>query len=435
MLPSGGRRDRSNPQNGTGVRAGSRLHHGSGWMQIHAVKRTFSSRQHLAPLLALLVAGACGASAVAQTAGVAAASTAYPKGDFYEHLTAASGNSPRGCDWGWGASGSPHRTGPGNCDSWRVGPRWSGAVDGAMLFRDEIDIAALAGAATAGGAPLPLDASSLTGNFDHGAGVRMNLTGNFPQCRGYEMQIDYLGIFEWDAGAFNPDVPPAGPIGDQPDLVVQQSLTYRSSLHSLSVNGQTVGEGPLKLFGGMRYVRLSEGIDDLYDETSPTPSLPPVAVADLELTDILRNVSVDNNLIGFQGGLRSDLWGIGDRFFISGMANAGVYCNVIQRSSTFEQTDTFARVDDPTTAMVNESINTTATARSGFKHDRARVAFVGEAALNAVYQVNACTSARVGYQVLYLTGVELADEAFLGATPTNGDLLMHGWYAGVEYRR
>ena len=415
---------------------------------------------HLVTMAALLAWPAvCGAQAVVDSSSLApsvmtstpsvtrltgaypttATSNAYPKGDFYAQLSSASGDAPQACEWGWGCGGSPFRPGPGECDNWRVGPKWDGRVDGVFLTRDAVDVAALSAAADAGGAAIPIGAGTLTGNFEHGAGVRMSLTGRMGQglgCSGsgYEVQVGYLGIFEWDAGAFNPDVPPPGPIAAQPDLTLQRSLSYRSSLHSLEFNGQTVGSERLKLFGGVRYVRLSEDVDDLYDESSPTPSLSNVATADLELTDILRNVAVNNNLIGFQGGLRSDLFRVSDRFYLSGFANAGAYCNLIRRSTAFEQTDTFFRADDPLTAA-NEALTITQSTSSGYKSDRARFAFLSEASLSAVYQVNRCTSAQLGYQVLYLSGVELGDEAFLAAGPTSADLLLHGWFAGVEYRR
>ena len=295
---------------------------------MHAAK-TMRPVNLLAIVLALLAPAPASAQTEWPIDGVApggvsyASSNAYPKGDYYTHLQSASGDAPNACDWGWGCGGSPYRTGPGQCDTWRVGPVWRGSLEGLVMYRDKTDIVALAGAADAGGVALPLNADAVTSNFEHGAGVRLSVTGNYPQCRGYEMNVTYLGIFKWDAGAFNPEVPQAGPIGPQPDLIVQRSLSYRSSLHSLAFNGQTTGDDRVKLFGGMRYVRLSEDIDDLYDEESPTPSLAPVLVDDLELTDILRNVAVDNNLIGFQGGVRSDLLSLGERFYISGFANAG----------------------------------------------------------------------------------------------------------------
>ncbi|MEN1678933.1 MAG: BBP7 family outer membrane beta-barrel protein [Planctomycetota bacterium] len=394
------------------------------------------AKQALAIVLASLTVWLLASPSVAwgQSPTAGGGSNAYPQGDFGAQLAAATGDSPDACEWHWGCGGSPFRTGPGRCDTWKVGPRWRTTFDGLALFRDGANIDALAGAATAGGSAIPLDTATVTGDFDHGAGARVTVASHFPQCQGYEMVVGYVGVFGWDAGAFNPDVPPAGAIGALPDTRTQRSLSYHSQLHSLEVNGQSTGSDRLKLFGGIRYVRLDEDIDDISDEYSPTPALSGVATADLELTDIFRNVSVDNNLIGFQGGLRSDLFSLGERFYLSGLANAGAYCNLIQRSTSYRQVDTFSRADDPST-VADESFSVTASTENGYKNDRARVAFVGEVALNALYQINACSTARVGYQVLYLDGVELGNEAFLGLDPTGSDLLLHGWFAGFEYRR
>lgn len=381
-----------------------------------------------------------------------AGSSAYPRGDFQSHLAAASGDAPDACDWGWGCGGSPFRPGPGECDNFRVGPNWHGSVEGLFLFRDDVDINALAGAANAGGVALPINAGTLTSNFDHGAGVRLSLwaptnTGWGSAGAGYEVQVDYLGIYDWDAEAFNPDVPPPGPIGPDPaDTIVQRSLSYESSLHSLAVNMQSIGDERLKLFTGVRYVRLAEDVSDFYDETSPRPALPDVPLPDLELTDVLRNVAVKNNLIGFQGGVRSDLFSLGERFYLSGFANAGAYCNLIQRRSRLLQVDSFVRADDPATpddpatlnvdeSSINEAVSITQSGSSGYKSQRVRMSMVTEASLSAVYKINRCTQAQLGYQVFYINGVELGDEAFLGATPTSSDLILHGWFAGVEYRR
>ena len=45
-------------------------------------------------------------------------------------------------DWPWGCGGSPFRTGPGMCDTYRVGPIWNVAVDGMVMKREGTDLAA-----------------------------------------------------------------------------------------------------------------------------------------------------------------------------------------------------------------------------------------------------------------------------------------------------
>lgn len=370
------------------------------------------------------------------------ASTAYPGNDFAAQLSAARGEACSGaCDWGWGAGGSPFRTGPGRCDDFLVGPRWTSSFDGLFMFRDNIDLVTLAAGATAGGVAIdPTAAGTITENMSEGLGARLMLSSYWPQCKGYEMQIGYTGIFNWEANAYDPDVPYTGPLPAPPGVETQKSLTYRSSLHSAELNGQTITDGPIKLFGGARFVLLSERVSDLLDESSQTPQIPPnqddLIVGDppLDVTDILRGMAVDNHLIGLHTGLRTDFLSLGNRFHLEGFIDGGAYFNYIKRESQYTQSRTVLALDDPST-LVNESVSSTTTVSTGYEEDRMRVAFVGEAMLGGVYQVNRCTTARLGYQVLYLTGVELGNEAFVGAGPTNGDLLMHGWFGGVEYKR
>lgn len=375
-------------------------------------------------------------------------STAYPNGEFAAHLSAARGGDggcgggSQACDWGWGCGGSPFRTGPGRCDDWRVGPRWTSQASGVFLFRDDIDLIALAGGATSGGVAIdPTAADTLSGNLEHGGGVRLSLASHWPQCNGYEMQIGYMGVFGWDAGVYDPEVPYAGPLPEPNDVETQKNLEFRSELHSVEVNGQPIGDYALKPYGGVRFLLLNERVGDGLDESSQPPLVPPNAGEGIagdppqDVTDIFRNMAVDNHLIGFQGGLRMDFLTLGDRFHVEGFINGGVYCNYIIRESSYRETRSYTQLDDISTALVDESAATSTTTRSGYKADRTRMAFVGEALLGGAYQVNNCTKARMGYQVLYLTGVELGDEAFIGADPTSSDLLTHGWYFGVERRR
>ncbi|TWT33709.1 hypothetical protein KOR34_35420 [Posidoniimonas corsicana] len=370
------------------------------------------------------------------------ASTAYPGNDFAAQLSAARGEACSGaCDWGWGAGGSPFRTGPGRCDDFLVGPRWTSRLDAVFMFRENIDLDTLAAGATAGGVVIdPADAGTITENMREGIGARVMLSSYWPQCKGYEMQVGYLGIFNWQANAFNPDVPFAGPLPAPPGFESQKSLKYRSELHSVEVNGQTINDGPIKLFGGGRFVLLTERVSDLLDNTAQPPQIPPnfdggiVGDPALDVTDILRGVSVDNHLLGIQSGMRADFFTLGNRFHVEGFLSGGAYFNYIKRESMYTETRTRLALDDPSTA-VNEGQFSSNSSRTGYEEDRMRVAFIGEAMLGGVYQINRCATARLGYQALYLTGVELGNEAFVGAGPTNGDLLTHGWFGGVEYKR
>ncbi|MCA9241472.1 MAG: hypothetical protein KDA37_14785, partial [Planctomycetales bacterium] len=250
----------------------------------------------------------------------------------------------------------------------------------------------------------------------------------------------YLGVFNWDAGVYDPEVPYAGPLPDPPAVDTQKNLSYRSALHSIEVNAQPLTDGALQAFTGFRYLLLDESVSDLLDESSQPPLIPPNAanavVGDppMDVTDILRSMNVDNHLIGFQLGLRTDRLQIWGPLYLEGFVNAGAYCNFVQRKSIYSETRTYNALDDPSTAA-SEAVLSVSTTQTGYKADRMRGAFVAEAVLGGVYQINRCTRGRIGYQVLSLMGVELGDTAFIGAAPTGEDLLLHGWYAGVEYRR
>ncbi|MEM6654798.1 MAG: BBP7 family outer membrane beta-barrel protein [Planctomycetota bacterium] len=369
--------------------------------------------------------------AVSAEAMLPGGSTAYPAGDFYRQLTAATGDAPDSCPYHWGKGGSPFRTGPGLCDDFRVGRRWRTQYEGLVLFRDTTNLDALIAAATAGGVAIPNDPTTLNSNFDHGGGAKLSLISGWPQCKGYELQVAYEGVFEWNAGAFNPDVPPAGPIA--PDTpVTQRSLTYRSSLHSLEVNGLRGSNRVFQPFAGIRYIRLADNLDDFADQTAPIP-IPPVA--GLTVTDVLRTTETKNNLIGFQVGARSELQPTGGRFSFAWYGNAGAYCNLLTRASQLQQTDSFITVDDPMTPDVNEGTIVTSTATSRYKSDAERMAFVGELGLSGVYQVNRCLKLRLGYQVLVLDGIELGDALFLGNGNSSDTQHYHGWFAGIERRR
>ncbi len=382
-----------------------------------------------------------------------ARSNAYPNGDYYTQLASAGGTGGPGgpgacstcgpgggrygaggpCKEHWGCGGSPFRTGPGQCDDWRVGPIWQVTLDGVFMTRDETNIDALAAAigTTTG-------AADSYQQFEHGTGTRLTLTGWWPQMKGYEMQVGYLGIFNWDANVVVPDAnvvaPPVGSVA----LTEQRDLKYGSDLHSLEINAQRLTTSPWKPFFGVRFLRGDEKIQDITRRSNTLPlSLGEVAITN----NLFSNAEVENNLIGFQLGMRRDVWHLSEKLSIHGFSNGGAYCNMIDRDLSSGQTQTrteLIAVDDPATPDFDETgsteILTTGTG-TRVKSNRTELSFVGEVSLSLQYKLNQCSALRGGYQVLYINGLEFADDAYLGLAPNSRDLLLHGWFAGFEYRR
>jgi hypothetical protein len=380
----------------------------------------------------------------------AAQSNSYPQGDFYTQLSAAGGSGgsygpggcpcngsggcgPDGCAEHWGCGGSPFRTGPGTCDSWRVGPRWHAELDGIFMKRDTTNLDLLADSLGT-----TLAAADSYENFEHGVGARLNLYSWWPQMRGYEMHVGYVGIFDWDANVIGPvaavAVPPVGSVA----LSEQRDVQYGSYLHSLEINAQELTQSAWKRYGGVRYLQLGENVQSTFEQFSNAP----LNLGDVSITNnTFTNAKVDNHLIGFQLGVRRDMWQLSERLSLNGFTSGGAYCNLISRKRSNVQVQNrteILAVDDPVTPDFNE-IGTTDTlvtsTGNSIKSDRTEFAFTGEVSLELVYKLNACSALKGGYQAMYLTGVELADDAYLGVQPDSDDLLLHGWFVGFEYHR
>ena len=202
----------------------------------------------------------------------------------------------------------------------------------------------------------------------------------------------------------------------------------------MEFNFQRARDGYLKPFAGFRYVRLGEEINDFTDQFALVglPN-PPAGVGNQNasvLVDSLNRIEIDNNLLGFQGGMRLDMWQPTRQLHFEGFISAGVYCNVVRRSR-----DTNTRTlrveneiidSDPDPVAVVEAVQTTTTdtsAGTSFSTDGANIAFTSEASLAGVWSLNRCTALRAGYQVQFLSGVELAEDAWLNVSPSESDPL------------
>lgn len=375
-------------------------------------------------------------------------SSAYPNGSFSEQLSSASqgGGGPVG--------GSKYRPGSGRRDDWKVGPHWRATVDGVLLFRDGSNLDAILAEVEApdpGELPAPGTPLEFRDNFDHAAGVRVLLTSEFPQCSGYELQVGYVGVEQWMANAYYaqeeivaPVLPMPG-VPSEPGVQQRRLVGYESSLHSAELNFQRETDGYLKPFAGVRYFGLDESINDQNQQFTTGVLGDPAAVGNMlssATTQTRNGVDVQNNLIGFHGGLRLDMWQPTRKLHFNGFVSAGVYCNIVDRDRVFEETNavtTRERVEDATTMV--ESINTTTSTsntRSVVSADGTRIAFATEASLAGTWRLSNSMALRGGYQVLFLQGVELAENLWTAPPPITAvedDLFLHGWFAGFEYRR
>jgi hypothetical protein len=344
-------------------------------------------------------------------------------------------------DLSWGCGGSPFRTGPGNCDDWRVGPVWDVMVDGMTLFREDADLGALeaATAFTLAGAPLAQPAE-LREQFDNSAGGRMFLTGLIPRYVGYQVQVGYEGIEEWNAAVVFPKVPasiaPAPtPPGGPPPVSERRWVNYRSSLHSIEMNVIRGMGSVWQPYGGIRFIRFADEIRDEIDQAAspPLPGDPPSPA--VITSDRLNLFDIKNDLMGAQVGFRRDLWQLGRRFSLQGFFNAGVYYNSSKRTNTMNTTTTQFIADDTNTTDFSEARLDISSATNTVATERAELAYVTEASLSAVCRVNRCLALKGGYQVLWLGGLHTAQDAFLNPLSSSDDLLFQGWHVGAEYRR
>lgn len=373
-------------------------------------------------------------------------SVAYPNGTFGEQLSAAHGPDS-------GAhGGNGYRPGSGRRDDWLVGPHWRVTVDGVVLSRGEADLAAILDVVEPIAPAVALSPLEFYDNFDFAAGGRVLLTSEYPQLAGYELQVGYLGAEKWSANAYWEEEPITA--GDITGMQRRQ-LIYDSRFHSAEINFQKMSPGYLKPFAGVRYIAFSESISDINKQyTNVILPDPDITMPGDSLSSILaqqsNGVEIENNLIGFQSGLRMDMWRPTRRLHFSGFASAGVYCNFIDRDRVSSSTVTVTTketvvtgnnntpldpTDDPTSIDTTTNSLTTNVATSA---DGTRIAFTTEASLAATWRLSSTTALRGGYQVQFLSGVELAENLWTAPPPITAEsdeLFLHGWFAGIEYRR
>ncbi len=329
-------------------------------------------------------------------------------------------------DWMWGCGQWPYANGPGTCDDWKVGPIWDVTVDGMVMTREPTDLGALQWAMAEPGMPEVVE------QFDRGPGGRVYLTGLMPKSAGYQMFAGYEGIEEWNAAIVYPEVPIVGPVPPG-DPTERRSMYYRSSLHSGELNFLRMYNPAWRPYCGVRYIKFDDEIWD-QNEQFVVPPLPAAMPETFMTTNTANIFDIENNLIGFQGGVKYDIWQYGRRFSLQGFANGGVYYNKAKWSN-LRQTIETQYVGADTDVAGDTGSQTTVNDSDLTIIEQSDIAYVGEASLTAVCRLNKCWACRAGYQVLFIDGLHLASDAYLNSTIDDRSLIFHGWHAGVECRR
>jgi hypothetical protein len=351
-------------------------------------------------------------------------------------------------DWDWGCGGSPYRTGPGVCDNWDVGCRWDVTVDGIVMSREQTDLPALASRINldSTGAvindpltPLDLTDDPMLEEFDYGPGGRASFISKLPKSE-WQMHFGYEGIEEWNASVVYPKFSPIPGIAVLPEIILpdsseQSSLNYRSSLHSGELNFVRDNCSPVwRPYCGVRYVKFDDEINHTIDQQVPTPPLPTTPSVFTVEQDRFNIFDIENNLIGFQVGLRHDLWRPMRRLTLEGFVNAGVYYNKIKYTNLMGTFTTQEFSDDPLTAG-NEARTDFSDVANNDVSELSEISYIGEASVSGVCRLNKCWALRAGYQALWITDLHLAEDAFLDTGIESRDMFFHGWHAGVEHRR
>ena len=186
--------------------------------------------------------------------------------------------NPNSDDFMWGCGGWPFQTGPGCCDTWKVGPVWDVSVDGMTLFRKGANLEAIAAQAAFDSQGDPLGPPILTNEFDYGGGARVYVTGTLPRCAGYRLQFGYEGVEEWNASVVFPKLTPIPVAGSPADSSEQRRVHLVSNMQSAEFNFDRPTCSVWRPYVGIRYMRFNDQLRDLIDQEPRTRSPPRIPI-------------------------------------------------------------------------------------------------------------------------------------------------------------
>lgn len=241
------------------------------------------------------------------------------------------------------------------------------------------------------------------------------------------------GILNWDAldyGGLSADnyVNVAGPVDGVHQI--ERSFDFQNIEINVWQFCTTCGGGGCECsryrfnwIAGARYFRFHENLVFGADANDSTMSY--------ENDEIFYNIDIDNDLIGFQIGNELE-YCLNHKWTLDMGVKLGVYHNRISHISEIGGGLGVATIN-------NGPFNGREFWVSNSKDD---IALLGEANIGVEYCINPCWTATVGYRAFAVTGVALPAEQIypdlrgindVEIIDSNGSLILHGGYAGLEY--
>jgi len=220
----------------------------------------------------------------------------------------------------------------------------------------------------------------------------------------------------------------ARPASDFFDSAREHRIWRNDEIHNIELNfirQQLVSNNQTQVtwLAGVRYFRFDENVT-----FASVAGDAAVTVGGAEfgnnggIDEAYYDVRCENNLVGFQIGARGDYF-VNDRLGVYLTPKFGIYGNSIDGRSHLH------------TGSGDEAFD--------IRSNKDDVSFLASIDLGMEYQLNDHWRAFVGYRALAVTGVALSDNqfpAFMAATDemadidSNGELILHGGFGGVEWR-
>ena len=176
--------------------------------------------------------------------------------------------------------------------------------------------------------------------------------------------------------------------------------------------------GNFELLGGFRWFQFNED----YRLTANWAAYNP--------TNVYYDINVDNTLLGFQVGGRTEIC-MSDRVSLSLLSKLGVFNNHISHDQSI--TDSNARFAYLTAGGVDDYV---------YSSDKNDLSLLGELDLGMTYRISSSSRLVFGYRAIGVSGIALAPAqipndftlaADINDINSNGDLILGGGYAGLEF--